>query len=780
MSTIRFFGALHTLDAEARGVLCNRTFSLDRGIAATVARQLAEVRAQGDSALFRYAEQFDRVALRQLEVPRTELERALQALDPAVRRGLERAAGNLERVARATLPAASQVEVEPGVTVGRRADPLACVGIYAPGGTALYPSSVLMGVVPARVAGVAEIVVCSPPAANGQPADLVLAAACLAGATRVFSLGGAGAIAALAYGTASVPKVDRITGPGNAWVAEAKRQVAGDVGIDAPAGPSEILIVADGSANPESVAREMLAQAEHDADACVVALCLGDALAARVCDWLQKALPGEPRRQTIEQALAGRGAVLTIRSLAEAWPFVAAFAPEHLQLNIVAASDCLAHVKNAGTVFVGESTSVAFGDYLTGANHVLPTAGAARRCSGLSVLDFVRWQTWQQVTPVAARALHGDVETLARCEGLPAHARAAATAAAGGGSATSRSTLRTRPALASIQRYAPLRPPCAIDLTDNTNLFGVPPAVQRLLEDPPAAAIARYPSPYADTLRQALAQFVGVPIDAIVTGCGSDDVLDATFRAFGEPGDRVAFCPPTFGIVAAFAQQNGLVPVACPLEVDALVRSGARILYLCDPNNPTGAALPAGFVDQLLARTEAVIVLDEAYVEYASRESLAARAPACERLLVVRTMSKAFGLAGLRIGYAVGAPELVAQVEKTRGPYKVGGLAEACAVAVLTQDREWVQRGVREVKAVRSQFAAELQARGFVVATSEANFVLVPVPGSAVQVAARMRQSGVSVRAFEALPGLGDALRISIGPREMMTACLRALEEAVR
>jgi histidinol dehydrogenase len=779
MSTIRFSGSLAALDDDSRAVLWKRTFSLDGRVAEGVARQLAEVRTEGDSALFRYAEQFDHVTLRDLEVPRAELERALRTLDPAVRRGLERAANNLECVARATLPGTSQVEVEPGVTVGRRADPLTCVGIYAPGGTAVYPSSVLMGVVPARVAGVPEILVCSPPAANGQPSDLVLAAACLAGATRVFALGGAGAIAALAYGTRSVPKVDRITGPGNAWVAEAKRQVAGDVGIDAPAGPSEILVVADESANPVAVACELLAQAEHDADACVAALCLGEDLAARVRDAVLSALPRAPRRRTIAQALERRGAVLTIGSLAEAWPFVAAFAPEHLQLNVADAECYLSNVRNAGTVFVGASTSVAFGDYLTGANHVLPTAGAARRCSGLSVLDFVRWQTWQRVTPAAARALCADVETLANCEGLPAHARAAAAATLEG-MPTSRSVLRTRTALATVQRYTPLRPPCAVDLTDNTNQYGVPPAVSRILADPPATTINRYPSPYADALRRVLAEFVGVPIETIVTGCGSDDVLDATFRAFGDPGDRVAYCPPTFGIVAAFAQQNGLLPVSCPLEVGALVGSGARIIYLCDPNNPTGAALPAGLVDQLLARTNAVIVLDEAYVEYATRGSLAARAPSLERLLVVRTLSKAFGLAGLRIGYAVGAPQLVAQVEKTRGPYKVGGLTEACAVAVLTEDQEWVRRGIDDVKVVRSQFVTALQSRGFSVAPSEANFVLVPVPGKAIELAARMREAGVSVRAFEALPGIGEAVRISIGPRKVMDVCLCALTEAVR
>ncbi len=779
MSLVRFRGALSALREVDRASLLERAFSLDPRVTTTVAKQLAEVRAEGDTALLRFAKEFDRAVLETLEVPRAELERALGTLDPAVRRGLERAAKNLGTVARASLPAPSQVEVEPGVVVGRRADPFARVGVYAPGGKAAYPSSVLMGVVPARAAGVKEIIVCSPPSSSGLPSDVVLAAAALAGATRVFAIGGAGAIGALAFGTASVPRVDRIVGPGNAWVAEAKRQVAGEVGIDSPAGPSEILVIADAQASADAIARELLAQAEHDVDACVVALCVGESLAARVVGVLEASLASQPRRATIETALRTRGAVLSIASLDEAWPFAEAFAAEHLQLNLADAASYLPKVRNAGTVFLGASTSVAFGDYLTGANHVLPTAGAGRRFSGLSVLDFVRWQTWQTVTPAGAASMRDDVVALATSEGLPAHANAAQ----GASTATTQEnapTLRTRPTLAPIERYLPTRPPCELDLTDNTNLFGVPPSVQQLLASPPPAAVTRYPAPYADALRGALASFTGVALENLVTGCGSDDVLDATFRAFGEPGDVVAFCPPTFSIVSSFARANALIPTAVSLDVDALARSGARVIYLCSPNNPTGAVLPDGFVESLLSKTNAVVVLDEAYVEYASRESMVKRAPSLERLVVVRTLSKAFGLAGLRIGYAVGSAALIAQIEKTRGPYKVGGLSEAAGVAVLTKDREWVQRGVDVVKSSRAAFIEALRAKGFTSLPTEANFVLVPLEQSATEVASRMRERGVSVRAFSALKGVGDAVRISIGTDAMMKTCLEALVEATR
>jgi histidinol-phosphate aminotransferase len=301
-----------------------------------------------------------------------------------------------------------------------------------------------------------------------------------------------------------------------------------------------------------------------------------------------------------------------------------------------------------------------------------------------------------------------------------------------------------------------------------------------LLVSPPAAAITRYPSPYADALRTALASARGVKVDEVVTGCGSDDVLDAAFRAFGEPGDRVAFCPPTFGIVSSFARANGLVPTPTTLEVDALARSGARLIYLCSPNNPTGATLPAGLVEALLARTDAVVVLDEAYVEYAAVASMSARAPGLERLLVVRTLSKAWGLAGLRLGYATGSSALIEQVEKTRGPYKVGGLAEACALAVLQSDVAWVNEGIATVKENRAAFLRALVEKGFAPLSSEANFVLVPVSRPAGEVADRMRTQGVSVRAFPSLPGVGESVRISIGPAAVMQTCLNALVEATR
>ncbi|WP_375744681.1 histidinol dehydrogenase [Corallococcus interemptor] len=422
---LKYQGALSSLEPDARRKLLARTGESDALVASRVQALIARVRTEGDRALFDFARQFDRVELTALEVPRERWSAALESIPAGVREALTRAARNIARAHAAQRPQSMEVETEPGVVVGRRPDPLSRVGVYAPGGRAVYPSSVLMGVVPAKVAGVGEVIVCSPPGPDGLPSAGVLAAAALAGADRVFALGGAGAVAALAYGTQSVPRVDRIVGPGNAYVAAAKLQVVDAVAIDAPAGPSEILVVADASARPDAVARELLAQAEHDPEACCVALVVGATLAQAVRDAVEQQARVARRGDIVLSALGSRGAVLRIDSLEEAWPFVAEFAPEHLLLATETPSEDLARVRNAGTVFVGQRASVAFGDYLTGANHVLPTAGLARAYSGLSVLDFYRWTTWQRVTPAAAAAMADDVGTLADSEGLFAHAAAA-------------------------------------------------------------------------------------------------------------------------------------------------------------------------------------------------------------------------------------------------------------------------------------------------------------------------------------------------------------------
>lgn len=419
---LRWTGAIAELSADDRRQIFERSTSADETIRSRTASILARVHREGDAALFALARELDGVELATLEVPRRAWDTALDRIPRDVRRAMERTIRNVASVHRAFLPTAFETEPEPGITIGRRPDPLGRVGVYAPGGRAAYPSSVLMGAVPARVAGVNEVIVCSPPGRDGLPTDVVLAAARLAEADRVFALGGAGAIGAMAYGTTAVPRVDRIVGPGNAYVAEAKLQVAGAVAIDSPAGPSELLVIGDASSDAETIARELLAQGEHDPRACVVAAVVGERVAHAVTDALARQIGEQPRRAITEQALAGQSAVVWAETIDDVVTFANEYAPEHLLLATTSAEVLLPRMRNAGTIFVGDRASVAFGDYMTGANHVLPTGGLARSYSGLSVLDFIRWTTYQRVSAAAAASLAADVGIFADAEALPGHA----------------------------------------------------------------------------------------------------------------------------------------------------------------------------------------------------------------------------------------------------------------------------------------------------------------------------------------------------------------------
>jgi histidinol dehydrogenase len=416
--------------AEERLLLERRPLP-DSTLVQQVRELIQEVRSEGDAALRRLARRYDGVELVDLEVPRQRWEAALASLAEDVRSALERALHNIAAFHRRQLPQPFELLVEPGVKVGRRYEPLGSVGAYVPGGRAAYPSSLLMTVVPARVAGVDQVVVCSPPLSSGQPAASVLAACALAGVDKVFALGGAGAVAALAYGTESVPRVDAIVGPGNSYVTEAKRQLAAEVAVDCPAGPSELLIVADESAAPELVALEMLAQAEHDPEAAVALVTTAPQLAAAVRAELGARLPGEERSEIIAASLAARGAVLVAETLDEALAFAQRYAPEHLLLLTAEPRRDLERVRSSGAVFLGSASSVVFGDYLSGANHVLPTGGLARSFSGLSVAAYLREVNYQELTPEGAAALAADTALLAEVEALPAHARAARARALG-------------------------------------------------------------------------------------------------------------------------------------------------------------------------------------------------------------------------------------------------------------------------------------------------------------------------------------------------------------
>lgn len=420
MSLFYLEGALTAVLAEELETLVRRREA--PGAALEAVRPLAEaVRARGDSALRDLTERFDGARIDTLEVPRAEWDAALAGLPEDVVEALETARDAIAKFHASQLRSREDVEVTPGLLAGRRYLPIERVGVYVPGGRAAYPSTVLMTATPARVAGVREIVVATPPGKDGRVPAATLAACAIAGVDRVFRVGGAQAVFALAYGTESVPRVHKIVGPGNAFVAAAKALVAGEVAIDAPAGPSEVLVVADDTADARFVAADLLAQAEHDPRAACVALATSPRVAAAIKAEVARQLEGAPRAAVIREALASRGGLLVSRGLDDALAFADRYAPEHLSLAVSEPEAALARVSNYGSAFLG-SSPVALGDYCAGPNHVLPTMGLAASYSGLSVDDFVRRPTHQKANPQALSTLGPLAARLAELEGLPAHA----------------------------------------------------------------------------------------------------------------------------------------------------------------------------------------------------------------------------------------------------------------------------------------------------------------------------------------------------------------------
>jgi histidinol dehydrogenase len=408
---------------ESLAALTHFEAAQDPQVLETVRSILADVRARGDAAVLEYARRFDRTnvsSVRELEIAREALRSALDALPGEQRRALESAHERIRVFHERQVQPSWDYRDADGTRLGQRVTALDRVGLYVPGGKAAYPSSVLMNAVPAKVAGVREIVMVSP-----NPDPMVLAAAALAGVDRVLALGGAQAVGALAYGTQSVPRVDKIVGPGNVYVAEAKRQVFGQVGIDMIAGPSEILVISDGSTRAEWIAMDLFSQAEHDEAAQALLLSPDAAHLAAVQEQMETLLPQMPRRKVIQASLEARGALILTRDLDEACAIANAIAPEHVELCVLDTDRAFSRMRNAGAIFVGAFSCEALGDYCAGPNHVLPTSGSARFSSPLGVYDFQKRSSVIEVSQAGAQKLGRIAATLADGEGLGAHARSA-------------------------------------------------------------------------------------------------------------------------------------------------------------------------------------------------------------------------------------------------------------------------------------------------------------------------------------------------------------------
>ncbi len=418
MISILKYGEVSNVEVFARGTAVT-------DVSAVVSDIIDNVKANGDKALFEYCRKFDKADLSSLEVSEAEICEAVESVEPRFIEILEKAAANIRAFHEKQVRNSFIINDNDGIVIGQKVIPVEKAGLYVPGGTAAYPSTVLMDSIPAKIAGVKEICITTPPNAEGKVNPVILAAAKIAGVDRIFKVGGAQAVAALAYGTETVPKVDKIVGPGNAFVAEAKKQVYGLVSIDMIAGPSEILVVADGKSNPQFVAADLLSQAEHDKMASAVLVTDSMDFAKAVSEELERQIPLLPREEIARVSIDNNGKIIVSDDLMRAIDIANEIAPEHLELCVDNPFDYLDKIRHAGSVFMGRYCPEALGDYFAGPNHTLPTTGTARFSSPLSVDDFVKKTQYTYYTKEALARVADDVAFFAEKEGLSAHARSA-------------------------------------------------------------------------------------------------------------------------------------------------------------------------------------------------------------------------------------------------------------------------------------------------------------------------------------------------------------------
>ncbi len=726
-------------------------------IEAETRQLLDQVRAGGDAAVRDLTLRFDGVEVQKSQVEPAEIDEALRIADPTLVEALQQAAANIRRVGSAQLFSEEEVLVRPGVRVWRVSRPLRRVGVYVPGGRAPYPSSVLMLCVPATLAGCSEVVLCSPPGQDGHVDRNILAAAAIAGATEVHAIGGVQAIGAMAYGTETLARVDKVFGPGNSHVTAAKRLVFGEVAVDMPAGPSEVVVISDGSVAAAWLAADLEAQAEHAPDAVGILISTDREHAEQVASLVTQRMAPQLRfyiATTLEEALAAANQ----------------FGPEHL---ILACRDAEAHlgaVTNAGSVFLGPFSPAAAGDYATGANHVIPTGGAVRSFSPLGLDAFGRTLQVQSLSAGGLSELSSLVEPMARAEGFHHHLRSVRIRLTEKVDASA-SCPRPRAGVAQMHPYlweassaevaarAGIPEGDVVRFDTNTCPWTVAEADCLTLQ-----GVNEYPDSNYPALVSALANYLDQPSAAITLGAGADELLSLISMAFVGPNDPVVIPVPTYSMFSALTEAAGghQISVAGGDEEKLLqVASRARLTWLCNPNNPTGELLREGLVQRLATSSPGIVVVDEAYFEFSGRSSVRL-IDELPNLVVVRTLSKAFGLAGARVGYAVSGPAIAQILALVRPPASISGQSAALAVSALEHTQDMKAR-VAGLLRERELLADEITKRGFDSRSSSTNFLLVSCPnGLAEQLAAR----GLVVRSFPVDSSLHGWMRVTVRSRE--------------
>ena len=783
--------------------------ALDTGAAMAQIRPVCEdVRDRGAAAVREYTARFDGVDLPTSPVPAQALADALAGLDPKLRAALEEMARRVRPVHEAQRPAGHVTRIGDGAQVTERYVPVDRAGVYVPGGLVPLPSSVIMNVIPAQVAGVRQIAVASPPRpdSGGMPAPAILAACALLGIDEVHAVGGAQAVAMFAYGTADCAPVDVVTGPGNAYVTAAKRLLAGTVGVDAEAGPTEIAIIADHTASPRFLAADLVAQAEHGPLAACLLITTDPALAERTEAELTAQVASARHRDTVQAALTGQSACVLVDDTEAALAVSDAWAPEHLEIQAEDASGLAARVRNAGAVFVGPYAPVSLGDYLAGSNHVLPTGGTARHTAGLSVLAFLRGIHVVECSATALAAAAPYIDALGAAEDLAAHVaavrvrvpRGQEVPADGGGPGPAQAGARQpatgppiRPDLAGRSPYGAPQLDVPVRLNTNENPYPPSPALVRDIADAVAAvagSLNRYPDRDAMALRADLAAYLGHGLTArqVWAANGSNEIIQQLLQAFGGPGRSALGFEPSYAMHPLIARATGTRWIRGARDADFGLDTGRTVaavrehqpglVFLTSPNNPTGTALPLAVIEAVCEAAPGMVVVDEAYAEFAREGAGTALdlLPRYPRLAVTRTMSKAFALAGARVGYLAADPAVIDALLLVRLPYHLSAQTQATARAALAHAPELLAT-VADLRAERDSLVRWLRGRGLAAADSDANFVLFGEFGDSHAVWQGLLDHGVLVREV----GPPGWLRVSIGTPAEMGAFRDALTEVL-
>ncbi|MCL2012865.1 MAG: histidinol dehydrogenase [Cystobacterineae bacterium] len=749
---------------------------------AAVKAIVEEVKKDGEAAVLRFNEKFDKAKLDTLPLSKKAWEALAAKTPPALAQTLQKAADNIRQ-----FHTPQKIHNYRVGNCEQRVLPLDCVGLYVPGGRVPYPSTVLMVAIPASIAGVQRLCIATPPRPDGTIAPAIALAAKLAGATDIFRMGGAQAVAAFAFGAGPVPRVAKIAGPGNAWVAAAKRLVSPFVGVDMDAGPSEVLIVADASANVELLALDMLAQAEHDPLATAICVTPHAALAETLPKAVEAHLAKYPN-PVAQQCLKQRGFVVVTQNLDEAFAFANAFAPEHLELALHEAPNHLHRIQSAGAVFVGHLSPAAAGDYVAGPNHTLPTSGCARFQSALSVQDFQKRLNFIHWDETALRTLGPEASRFARAEGLIAHAQAVEARMEGleteGPSPTAAEegaavACFIRDEIRQISLYrlegATTAP---VKLNQNESPDDIPQGLKNsLCQTFASLAWNRYPPYDAKALREAVAHYAGWKADGVMLANGSNELLALLIQSVVRPGDKVVLPTPCFALYAPHLEAAGAAICRIPalpnafFDEAALLKAaqGARMVLFTSPNNPTGAVVSKATLLGLLS-SGALIVADEAYVEFADNNfapCLGENVP----LVLLRTFSKTWAAAGLRFGYLLGPEAFCREMQKLALPYNVSSLTLAAA-AVLLEQPKLVEERVALVKRERARVSKALAELGICFVPSQANFLLIQLK-NAKEAMQHFLSHGVLLRNMSS--SWPNALRVAIGNEADNEAFLTAM-----